>query len=233
MRRSRKPSRSRSASLGATAHDQPGPMGRLVLVIGGEQPGLDVLLTAARRRFTAPSRVEFPQRLVTRRRTFGDTELSTSRRIFREIEREGGLLLSWETGGVLHGHPISVLEALSAGRMVVVAAPAPVLSEAVKRWPDVRVVRVTVGTEAARLPLHPRTCLARMMGAKLRRRLRPVCGEDAVDARVHHSGDLSAAVRSLTEALVRLLSEPQTARLRTAKPRPGKRSSADALTPSV
>jgi ribose 1,5-bisphosphokinase PhnN len=138
--------------------------------------------------------------------------LSTSRRVFREIEGEGGLLLQWETGGVLHGYPSSVDEALSAGSMVVMAAPAFVVSEAVKRWPHVRVLRVTVGTEAARLPLHPRSCLARTMGGKLQRCLQPVSGELAVDAHVHHSGDLSAAVRSLTEALLRLLNEPEQAR---------------------
>jgi ribose 1,5-bisphosphokinase PhnN len=191
-------------------------MGRLVLVVSGEQPTLDVLVTAVRRRFATYSGVEFPPRLVTRRRTIGDTELSTSRRVFREIEGEGGLLLRWETGGVLHGYPSSVCEALSAGRMVVMATPALAVSEAVKRWPHVRVVRVTIGAEAARLPLHPRPCVARTMGGKLRRCLRSVNGEDAVDAHVHHSGDISAAVRSLTEALLRLVKEPTRARPGTA-----------------
>src|SRR5919109_3670865 len=104
MPRPRNPSRSRSASLGAAVQNQPEPMGRLVLVVSGEQPTLDVLVTAVRRRFATYSGVEFPPRLVTRRRTIGDTELSTSRRVFREIEGEGGLLLRWETGGLLHGY---------------------------------------------------------------------------------------------------------------------------------
>jgi phosphonate metabolism protein PhnN/1,5-bisphosphokinase (PRPP-forming) len=224
MRRSRNPSNSRSASVGESAHTPRRPGGRLVLVIGGPQPNLDVLLTAARRRFVTETRVEFPRRLVTKRRTVADTELSTSRSVFREMDREGGLLLSWKTDGVLHGYPISVREALSVGRMVVLGAPTSIVSEAVKRWPHVRVVRVTVGPEAARLPLHPRTCLARLMGAKLRRRLRAVCDEDAVDARVHYSGDLSAAVRSLTLALLRILKAPEQVRLRADKPRRVKRS---------
>jgi phosphonate metabolism protein PhnN/1,5-bisphosphokinase (PRPP-forming) len=208
-------------------------MGRLVLVVGGEQPGLDALLTAARRRFAAEARVEFPPRLVTRRRTTGDTEISTSRRVFREIEREGGLFLSWETDGVFHGYAIGVREALSAGSMVVAAAPALAVPEAVKRWPDVRVVRLTVGTDAVRLPLLPRACLARMMGPALCRRSRAICGQDPVDARVHHSGDLSLAVRSLTEALLRVLGEPKEPRPRAAKPRSSSRPRAPRATAAL
>jgi ribose 1,5-bisphosphokinase PhnN len=203
MRRTRKPKR------------QAEPMGRLVLVIGGEQPTIDVLVSAARRRFASYSSAEFPPRLVTRKRPIGDTELSTTRRAFLEIEGEGGFLLQWDTAGVLHGYLSSVCEALSAGRAVVLAAPAFVVSEALKRWPHTRVVRVTIGAEAARLPLRPRACVARTTGGQLRRCLRPVSGKEVVDAHVHHSGDLSAAVRSLTEALVRLLKEPVRARSST------------------
>jgi hypothetical protein len=94
------------------------------------------------------------------------------------------------------------------------------------------VLRVTVGTDAARLSLLPRARLARMMGAKLRRPF-PVCGQDAADARVHYSGDLSAAVRSLTEALLRLLGEPQKPHPRTAKPRSNSPSGAQRATPGV
>jgi ribose 1,5-bisphosphokinase PhnN len=219
MRRSRQPSKSRSASAGAVAPAEPRPTGCLVLVVGGEQPSLDVLLTAARRRLAAETRVEFPTRLVTRRRPMGDTEICMSRRGFREIEREGGLFLSWETGGVFHGYPMSVGKALSAGCTVVLVVPVPIVPEAVKLWLDARVVRLTAGTDAARLPLHPRSCLARMMGPTLCRRSRAICGEDPVDARVHHSGDLSSAVRSLTDALLHVLREPNERRPRPAKRR--------------
>jgi ribose 1,5-bisphosphokinase PhnN len=225
MRRSRQPSKSRPASEGATSRrDEPRPAGRLVLVVGGEQPSLDVLLTAARRRFTAETMVEIPTRLVTRRRPTGDTEICVSRRGFRDLDREGGLFLSWETGGVFHGYPMSVRNALSTGYTIVLVVPAPIVPEAVKRWPDARVVRLTAGTDAARLRLHPRSCLARMMGPKLCRRSRVICGEDPVDARVHHSGDLSLAVRSLTDALLHVLREPNERRPRPAK-RPSSRRS--------
>ena len=220
MRRSRQPSKSRSASDNATARAERRPTGRLVLVVGEEQPSLDVLLTAARRRFDAKTRVEFPPRLVTRRHATGDTEICMSRRGFRDLEREGGLFLSWETCGVFHGYPMSVRKALSSGCTLVLVVPAPIVPEAVKRWPDARVVRLTAGTDAARLPLHPRSCLARMMGPKLCRRSRAICGEAPVDARVHHSGDLSSAVRSLTDALLHVLREPNERR-----PRPAKRPS--------
>jgi phosphonate metabolism protein PhnN/1,5-bisphosphokinase (PRPP-forming) len=233
MHQPRRSSRSRSATVDATTQAGPGPMGRLVLVVGGEQAGLDVLLTAARRRFAAESGFEFPVRLTTRRRPAGATEMSMSRRVFREIERDGGLLLSWESDGVLHGYPISVREALAAGRMVVASAPALVVPEAVGRWPDVRVVQVTVGTDAARLPLRPRTCLARMTGVKPLQRSGAPFSEDRVDAFVHHSGSLSLSVRSLTDSLHRVLSEPQRARPSRARPQPRKRAGAQPSTAGV
>ncbi len=176
--------------------------GCLVVVTAAEQAQLDLLLTAARRRLPS-SAFEFPRRITTRRNGPSDAEITITRALFREIEQDGGFIVTWQADGHRFGLPDSVRKLLIAGGSVVVAAPAGVVSELDDICPDVRLLRLAGQLDAARAPLTPKACLRRIVGPRLAERLEAREMPARTDA-VPHAGDMPSAVRALSEALIRI-----------------------------
>lgn len=174
--------------------------GCLIVVTATEQSALDLLLTAARRRLP-DSTFEFPKRITTRRNGHTDAELAVTRNLFREMEGDGGFIVTWQVDGHRFGLPDSINRLLLQGNSTVVAAPADVVAELQEACPDVRMVRLTGQLDAARAPLTPRACLRRIVGPRLAQRLE-ARGMAPTTHSVSHTGDMASAVRALTAALV-------------------------------
>ncbi len=182
---------------------EPVAPGCLVLVVGPEHAGPDLLITAARRRIADLGSLEFPKVVTTRRNGPRDAEVFLGRDVFHDIEREGGFLASWAIAGHRFGLPLSVRADLDAGRTVVVAVPASAVSDFQDTCAEVRVVRLTAGPDAARQTLTPQACFRRMMGPKLAQRLEGRRLQPQTDA-VSCGGDVVAAIRGLTDVLARI-----------------------------
>ena len=179
--------------------------GCLIVVSSSDQPALDLLLTAVRRRMPGTT-LEFPRRITTRRSGSLDAEIAVTRSLFREIERDGAFVAQWEADGHRFGLPVSVRELLMGGRSAVIAAPAGIIADLQETCPDVRVLRLAGRLDAARAALSPRACLRRIVGRRVATRLEARTVAPTTNA-LSPPGDLPSAVRILTDALVTIEQE--------------------------
>ncbi len=177
-------------------------IGCLVVVTGLQISTLDLILTAARRRIPN-TEFEFPKRITTGRSGCSDAELAVTRRLFRQIEQEGGFVATWQSDGQRFGLPDSLRKLLLDGRRLVVAAPAEVVDELRGIGADLRVLRLTCRLDAALASLTPRACLRRIVGSRLAERLEARTFAPRTDV-IPYAGDIPSAVRALTDSLVRL-----------------------------
>lgn len=191
---------SRQASAGRSK-GVPAP-GCLVVLTAGELSVLDLLLTAARRRIPETA-FTFPKRIATRRNGPAEAELPVSRSIFRQMEEDGAFSATWQAGGHRFGLPASLSNQLLGGGSAVIAAPADVITNLNDICVDVHTLRLVGGLDAAREPLTPHARLHRILGPRQAARLE--ARSPALRAKaLTHDGDIRLAVRTLTEALVRI-----------------------------
>jgi ribose 1,5-bisphosphokinase len=153
--------------------------GLLVLLAGAEARGKDLLIAQARRRYAGDPRLEFPARLQTRQSAHDSEHIGVPRRVFRDIERAQGFAVSWQHADADHGLTAGALEALDAGRIVVIAVPPAAIDRFRAIWPNVEVIPLASDVDAAR-PGSQRTPHA---------------------SSVRHSGDIADAVRRFNRVL--------------------------------
>lgn len=172
--------------------------GLLVLLVGPEARGKDVLIAAARRRFAHDPHVAFPLRAITRPSGAMDQHVSLSHSAFRDIEAAGGFLASWQAAGQSYALPASVHEQLDAGHTIVVAAAPEAVGLLHAAWDRVHVIELLAGPD----PFRPRSARGSCSGgshagglADAPAALRPL------HRRIHHQGDLAFAVRRFLDAL--------------------------------
>jgi ribose 1,5-bisphosphokinase PhnN len=156
------------------------PDGLLVLLAGAEARGKDLLIASARRRYAHDPRLEFPARLQTRVPALDTEHIGVPRRVFRAIERNHGFAVSWQNADADHGLTAGALEALSAGRIVVIAVPPAAVERFRSVWPNVEVVPLTSDVDSAR----------------------PRANRDP--HAIRHSGDIAEAVRRFHRVLDRI-----------------------------
>lgn len=169
--------------------------GVLVVVVGPEGRGKEMLIGIARRRFSADASLAFPGRVTTRAMGCVEADTSVSRRAFRDMTLDGAFLCHWETGGQSFGLPNAARTCLEAGRTVVVVAERESVERFRGEWGDVRVVEVKAGPDTIR------------------------CGpgrDSAGMLTVHHQGDVAEAVRRFHG----LLTAMRVERLATGAPGP-------------
>ncbi len=163
--------------------------GLLVLLSGAEARGKDILIAQARRRYAGDPRLEFPARLQTRQSAHDNEHIGVPRRVFRDIERAHGFAVSWQHADTDHGLTTGALEALDAGRIVVIAVPPAAVDRFRAIWPNVEVI-----------PLGSEVDAARPGGQRLPRA-----------AAVRHPGDIAEAVRRFNRVLDTLAARQFTA----------------------
>jgi phosphonate metabolism protein PhnN/1,5-bisphosphokinase (PRPP-forming) len=118
--------------------------GRLVLVVGPSGVGVDTLIDAARREFSADPRFHFVRRTITRPAgSVGEVHDPIDIETFREQHAAKAFALAWEAHGLGYGIPLSIEDELRQGRTVVVNASRTVIEEARDRYPNLTVASVT------------------------------------------------------------------------------------------
>lgn len=174
------------ATIEATDRDAR-PMGLLVLLAGAEACGKDLLIAAARRRYARDPRLEFPARLQTNAPSDDAEHIGVPRRVFREIEANRGFAVAWQNSGHRHGLTAGALEALEAGRIVVIAVPPDAVASFRGVWPNMEVVPVGSTVDVAR-PRARAVFPAMPAGA-------------GWSAAIRHSGNIAEAVRRFNGVL--------------------------------
>jgi phosphonate metabolism protein PhnN/1,5-bisphosphokinase (PRPP-forming) len=165
--------------------------GVLVLLVGPEARGKDMLIATARNRYAANLRMEFPARVVTRPSHLDQEHISISRRAFRDIENNCGFAVAWEHFGTRHGLTAGALQALDDGCIVVIATAA----EAVDDFE-------ALGHRIEIVTLHSAVDIARPFSGRRRPPVESACLQGhVVRHQITHSGDIAHAVRSFHAVL--------------------------------
>jgi phosphonate metabolism protein PhnN/1,5-bisphosphokinase (PRPP-forming) len=121
----------------------------LVLVVGPSGAGKDTLLEAARQVLAGDARFHFVRRVITRPADAGG-EAHEAVSVEEFATRD--FALSWEAHGLHYGVPVSVVDCIERGVVVVANVSRTVIAEAAQRF-AVRVIEVTAPADvlAARL----------------------------------------------------------------------------------
>ena len=176
--------------------------GRLILVVGPSGAGKDTLIAGARERLAHDSRFHFPLRLVTRP-SEAERELhdSVTEAQFRQMEEAGAFCLSWRAHGLHYGVPAAVTAALARGHRVIVNVSRGVVETARLRFPNVKVIHVTVepATIAARLSARRGTA-AEERQRRLDRRVDWPSTEDGV-VEIRNDGSLAEGLAAFLEVV--------------------------------
>ena len=174
--------------------------GSLVLVVGPSGAGKDTLITAARHELGADPRFVFPRRIITREAVAAlEDHDSVSPEAFERLARDGAFALNWQAHGLSYGIPRTILDALAAGRVVIVNGSRAIAETACRTIPQTRIllVEATPAVRAARLATRGRESAAEI--AKRLEREVPDVLPDAI--RIDNSGGLAAGTASFLAAV--------------------------------
>ena len=122
-------------------------MGGFVLVVGPSGAGKDTLLGLARAKLAADPRFEFPKRIVTRASSPWEDHDTLDEAAFEAAEREGRFALSWRAHGLRYALPITTIDAVRRGYVVICNVSRQVITPGRLLLPDVLVVEVTAPPE--------------------------------------------------------------------------------------
>lgn len=193
-------------SLGGAPDVRRATGGRLIVVTCADMGRLDLVLRAVVRRLSKASRAVLAEPVATRALPAGSGSI-VSRNAFGAMHAGGCMVFAWTEGTRSFGYDAALFAKLAAGEHVVVGVPASggLAATARELWHDVCVIRLEPGTETLRTSLSPQACLSRVAGPVIAgTRLGQILAQSA-DIRLIDHGDLTLAVRALTEALEALV----------------------------
>ena len=153
----------------------PPDRGMLVIVVGASGVGKDSLLAAAREAFAGREDIRFQRRVVTRAAdAANEPHESVDEATFERRRRAGHFAIDWQAHGLHYGIPMTTIDALAEGRVVVVNGSRKALPRFATRFPRRHIVHVTVSPEtlARRLRARGRESEA-AIAERLERRIDP------------------------------------------------------------
>ena len=137
--------------------------GTLVLIGGPSGAGKDTLIRLAQERLRNDPRFVFVRRVITRPRDGGaEDHEPSSLAEFASRLAGGAFALSWDAHGFRYGVPLEIEQDLASERVVIVNVSRAIIPDAVRRYPNSRVVIITAPVEmlAARLAQRRREPLS-------------------------------------------------------------------------
>lgn len=185
--------------------------GRLIYLMGPSGAGKDSLIEAAREPLRALD-CEVVRRVITRSaESVGEDAVGVSREEFAYRKNLGDFALCWNANGLDYGIPIIIDQWLKEGREVLVNGSRGHLAEAMRRYPGLLAVLLTVKEEVLRERLLQR---GRESPAEIEARLQrnglfateQSIGETPIHL-LDNSDELSTTVRELLR-LIRISATP-------------------------
>ena len=179
--------------------------GRLIYVAGPSGAGKDSVLDWAKRRLGAGAPVVFARRTITRTRgEQGEDHLPATPEEFEARRARGEFAMHWDANGHRYGIGQEVRLWLAQGLTVVVSGSREYLPEALRQFPDMRIVHVTAHADVLRQRLVRR---GREPSEAIQGRLRRAQCFSLIDriaaAEVVNDGDLDHAGRQFLAYLLR------------------------------
>lgn len=176
--------------------------GRLIYVMGPSGAGKNSVIVSARENSNKNKHLYFSPRYITQPAVEdADDDLTISVAAFAHYKRIGGFALDWEAHGFFYGVSTAIDTLLRAGKCVVVNGSRDYLATALRKYPHMTAVLITVAPEVARTRLHargrerPEVIMARVQRAP----------QIAIPPQQLHTIDNSGPLEHATEALQRVL----------------------------
>lgn len=130
--------------------------GRLIYLMGASGAGKDSLIDAARLQLAARG-IDVVRRVITRSaEASGEQALGVTRDAFEHMACQGRFALDWEANGLRYGIPIEIDQALAEGKWVLMNGSRGHLQNALRRYPMLLPVLVTVSDSVLRQRLVAR-----------------------------------------------------------------------------
>ena len=131
--------------------------GRLVYVVGPSGAGKDALLEYARAHLPPGAKVKFARRWITRPADAGgERHLPLTQAEFEQRVKAGRFAMHWRAHGNGYGIEAEIRDWLLEGNTVVVSGSRGHLPQALKDFPEMLIVHVTVRPEVLRERLERR-----------------------------------------------------------------------------
>jgi ribose 1,5-bisphosphokinase len=133
--------------------------GRLIYIVGPSGAGKDALLDYARSHLAEneKARVRFARRWITRPAgSVGEDHQSVTHDEFERMVAAGQFAMAWRANGNGYGIGQEIRDWLADGATVVVSGSREYLPQALKDFPDLKVVSVTVSPQVLRGRLEKR-----------------------------------------------------------------------------
>lgn len=133
--------------------------GRLIYVVGPSGAGKDALLDYARAHLPESdrTRVRFARRWITRPAgSVGEDHQPVTHEEFERMVDEGRFAMAWRANGNGYGIGKEIRDWLAEGTTVVVSGSREYLPQALKDFPDIQAVSVTVSLQVLRGRLERR-----------------------------------------------------------------------------
>lgn len=190
--------------------------GTFVAIVGPSGAGKDSLLSAARDALGHDQRFCFTRRVITRQSDATEDSESVDQAMFSHMLDRGAFALWWNAHDLRYGLPVSIMEDLAQGRIVIANVSRAVLPTIRSMFSRSCVIQVTASATvlAQRLASRGRETAVMQQG----RLARAQAGSMPVDADVTimNDDDFADASRLFTDALKALL--PETISPGVAKP---------------
>ena len=181
--------------------------GRLIYVMGPSGAGKNSVIASACDNSNKNKHLYFSPRYITRPTVVdADDDLTISAAAFAHYKRIGGFALDWEAHGFCYGVSTAIDTLLLAGKCVVVNGSRDYLATALRKYPDMTAVLITVAPEVARARLQAR---GRESTEAIMARVQRTPAI-AIPPQQLHTIDNSGPLEHATEALLRVLLGDET-----------------------
>jgi ribose 1,5-bisphosphokinase len=131
--------------------------GQLIYVMGPSGAGKDSLLAWLRNHLSIQSTVHWARRTITRPVQSGDEQhQSVDAHEFQRLRETQAFALDWQANGLHYGVQHVELAPLDAGRRVILNGSRAYLSQALIKFPELKVIHVTTDVDTLRARLLAR-----------------------------------------------------------------------------
>lgn len=132
-------------------------IGRLLYIVGPSGAGKDALLDYARARIPEEANVRFARRWITRQAgAVGEDHSPVGQEEFERMVADGRFAMHWYANGNGYGIGREIVDWLCQGATVVVSGSREYLPQALRDYPDMKVISVTVSPKVLRGRLERR-----------------------------------------------------------------------------